>query len=392
MDLSIKKTVKIPNPLKLARFAKTPELGPRLLFFSGGSALRDLSKTLPAYTHNSIHLMTPFDSGGSSAIIRKEFKMLSVGDLRTRLMALADQTVQGNPDIYKLFSFRFSKESDNKILHLRLLKMIQGDDPLILKIWEPMSNIIRSHLHYFQKKMGKDFDLRGASIGNLILAGGFLNNNRDINPVIFLFSKLVEVRGYVRPTSQKYLHLGAELMDGTMLIGQHLLTGKEVPPINSPIKDIFISSSSDQSIPITPAIDNKIEHLISVAELICYPMGSFYTSVIANLLPSGTGSAIAKAGALKIYIPSMGNDPEQLGMNLSQSILTLAKTLGAENSPSSILDFVLIDSKRGNYSIPMDTENVTSMGIKIIDINLVTEISSPWPDPEILASTLLSLC
>ena len=46
----------------------------------------------------------------------------------------------------------------------------------------------------------------GASIGNLILAGGLLNNEGDIASVIFLFSQLVEVRGVVRPVSDADLH------------------------------------------------------------------------------------------------------------------------------------------------------------------------------------------
>ena len=42
-----------------------PALGPRLVFFTGGTALRGLSRSLTRYTHNSVHLVTPFDSGGS---------------------------------------------------------------------------------------------------------------------------------------------------------------------------------------------------------------------------------------------------------------------------------------------------------------------------------------
>ena len=44
---------------------------PRILFFSGGTALRETSRKLVRHTRNSIHLVTPFDSGGSSAVIRQ---------------------------------------------------------------------------------------------------------------------------------------------------------------------------------------------------------------------------------------------------------------------------------------------------------------------------------
>ena len=59
-----------------------------------------------------------------------------------------------------------------------------------------------------------DFDLRGASIGNLILTGGFLEYRRDINAALYLFKQLVNVHGVVRPTSDANLHLKATHRDG----------------------------------------------------------------------------------------------------------------------------------------------------------------------------------
>ena len=64
----IARSAKLPDPERVALFRRAPELGPRLLFFSGGSALRELAEILVEYTHNSIHCITPFDSGGSSAM------------------------------------------------------------------------------------------------------------------------------------------------------------------------------------------------------------------------------------------------------------------------------------------------------------------------------------
>jgi 2-phospho-L-lactate transferase/gluconeogenesis factor (CofD/UPF0052 family) len=73
-----------------ARPTSDPALGPRILFFSGGTALRGLSRLLPGWTERSIHLVTPFDSGGSSAALRRALGMPAVGDLRNRILALAD--------------------------------------------------------------------------------------------------------------------------------------------------------------------------------------------------------------------------------------------------------------------------------------------------------------
>ena len=98
----------IPDIVRVARYHRAPEIGPRLLFFSGGTALREVSQILTDYTHNSFHLITPFDSGGSSATLRRAFGMISVGDLRNRLLALADRKLRGHPEIYRLFAYRFT--------------------------------------------------------------------------------------------------------------------------------------------------------------------------------------------------------------------------------------------------------------------------------------------
>ena len=101
-EIRVSRRIQVPDALRLSRYSKLPEPGPRLLFFSGGTALNGLCRFLKAYTHKSIHLMTPFDSGGSSAQLRRAFNMPAIGDLRSRLLALADETVLGNPQVYRL--------------------------------------------------------------------------------------------------------------------------------------------------------------------------------------------------------------------------------------------------------------------------------------------------
>jgi CofD-related protein of GAK system len=154
-----------------------------------------LSRHLIGFTHNSIHLITPFDSGGSSAVLRRAFHMPAVGDLRNRLMALADQTVRGNPEIYTLFAFRFPEDETPEALREQLDLMAAGSHPLVGAIPEPLRGIVRNHLGFFRTEMPADFDLRGAAIGNLVLTAGYLNQSRSLDSVLFLFSRLVEARG-----------------------------------------------------------------------------------------------------------------------------------------------------------------------------------------------------
>lgn len=393
---NITRAIRLPDELRVQRSFRAPELGPRILFFSGGSALRPLCRALKQYTHNSVHLITAFDSGGSSAQLRQTFAMPAVGDLRNRIVALADESVRGNPQIYRLFAHRLSTTASRSDLAAELEGLTTGDHELTASIPEPpMRRIVQTHLRFFAERMPGDFDLRGANIGNLMLAGGFLSQSRDLDSVLFLFSKLLEVRGVVRPIVDVDLHLCAVLADGSRVIGQHRLTGKHEAPISSAVNDLFLIRSLDDPERTTTPIGEKARRSIETAELICFPMGSFYSSVVANLLPSGVGRAIAGAGCPRVYIPNTGRDPEQHGITLADSVERLIHFVRADAGTdvpiSRIINLVLLDDKRDSYALQADVERIERMGIQVIELELVTADSRPHAHPQRLAETLLSL-
>ncbi len=385
----------IPDALRINRYARAPELGPRILFFSGGTALNPLAMELKNYTHNSIHLVTPFDSGGSSAKLRQAFQMPAIGDLRSRLMALADESITGYPAVIKLFTYRFPQGEENHQLREELQEMIIGIHPLIRPINNPVRQLISDLLEHFRKASPSDFDLRGASIGNLILSGGYLHNRRKMDPTVFMFSKLVGVRGTVRNLVNEYLHLGVEMEDGTTILGQHLLTGKEVPPISTPIKRLFLSGFEDQCVPTNVGLRDKSRGLIKAADLICYPPGSFYTSLMANLLPAEVGANIAANPCPKVYIPNVCQDPEQLGKTADDLVETLLGQL-QQTAPEGcgseqLLNILLVDRERACYPGDFNEERLRQHGIQMIDTPLISEESAPYYDPRLMVSALLSL-
>ena len=321
--------------------------------------------------------------------------MPSIGDLRSRLMALADEAVTGHPEIYQLFNYRLSKAGSRADLAAQLDDIVGSKSPLINEIPNPMRRLIRSQLEHFRAAMPADFDLRGASIGNLILAGGYMGNHQHLEPILFLFSKLVNVLGTVRAVVNTSLHLGAELDDGSEVIGQHLLTAKEAPPLTSPIKGLFLSSRPDKRVPAEAVLRKKTHKLIAQADLICYPPGSFYTSLMANLLPRGVGKAIAGNDCPKVYIPNRGKDPEQIGMNAKAAVDRLLDSLradtGRNTSSDKFLNFVLMDDRDKSPMAELPEKFLQERGIQAIKTRLVTRHSAPYYDPELLVSSLLSL-
>ncbi|MFK5983893.1 MAG: GAK system CofD-like protein [Pseudomonadota bacterium] len=393
-DIFIQRKVNIPDQVRIQRYQRLPELGPNILFFSGGTALNNVSKEVKNYTHNSTHLITTFDSGGSSAKLRKAFNMPAIGDLRSRLMALADDSFMGHHEVYSLFSHRLESDCSQQYLIKQIQQIIDGKHSLIIKIPNPMRKLIKNQLVYFQQKMPEDFDLRGASIGNLILAGGYLNNQRQLDPIIFLFSKLVGVKGTVQSIVNDNLHLSAQLENQQILVGQHKFTGKEVPPITSPIKKLLLINKTDKKQRVKVKITKAAHRLITQSELICYPPGSFYSSLIANLLPHDVGKAIANNSCAKVYIPNLGHDPEQLGMSLNSTVTTLLYYLHS-NAPNhrdqDFINFILYDSQRANYDSQLSAKLMQEKGIQIIDCKLISKQSYPYYDAKLLTYALLSL-
>ncbi len=392
-DLIVSRSAVIPDELRVARARSLPHLGPRLLFFSGGSALNDISRQLKSYTHNSAHLITPFDSGGSSQVLREAFDMPAVGDLRSRLIALADETDLGQPDIFRLFHHRLPSEGPRAELEAEVRALLAGEHKLMKAVSQPMRSLILTQLRSFASDMPDDFDFRRASVGNLIIAGGYFANDRALEPVLFLMSKMVAVLGTVRAVVDRNLHIGADLADGRRIIGQRRLTGKEEPPLDQPIQRLFLTDGTDEVAPDTVRLPKRNRRLIEQADLICYPPGSLFSSVIANLLPASVGHSIAAREVPKVYAPSLGTDPECPGMTLSDQVGALLEVLrrdaGAACPADRLISVVLCDTQE--FSSKAAREVTRAHGVPSLALPLSAPKSPTRYDPARLCDALISL-
>jgi hypothetical protein len=131
--------------------------------------------------------------------------------------------------------------------------------------------------------------------------------------------------------------------------------------------------------------------LIEKADVICYPPGSLYSSVIANLLPTGVGTAIAKRDVPKVYLPSLGTDPEALGHDLAQQVAAIIAPLQADAGhdipANQFLTHVLCDKSMAQS----ECDNVTNRtGIACHRLSLRLPAGMKY-DPSIVAQILASL-
>lgn len=368
----------LPDPERVERARRSPEHGPRILFFSGGTALREVSRALTRYTHRSIHLLTPFDSGGSSAQLRRAFAMPSVGDLRNRLLALADRDRPGVRSLTRVLAERLGDASAAELIaHLR-------------RVCDSAPPALAAPLRTFLAAMPADFDLRGGCIGNLVLAGSYLAHDRDLEAALVEFAATLGALGAVHAVIDADVQLAADLADGSRVVGQHRMTGKEHTPLAVPITDLHLVDARAR--PVAPAIDANTHARIAGADLICLPIGSFFTSVLANLLPRGVGRAVQACGRRKVYVPNPGHDPEQLGTSLADRTALLLRALrrdAGETLAAPLLDTVLLDVDHHRYGDDAQLAAVVALGVRVLRMPLLD--ADGRVDPVKFSEALVSL-
>jgi CofD-related protein of GAK system len=180
------------------------------------------------------------------------------------------------------------------------------------------------------------------------------------------------VCGLVRPVVDRDMHLAAELEDGSVVVGQHRLTGKETGPITSRILRMWLTESLESAEPVEVRAEESLLAHIRDADMICYPVGSFYSSVVANLLPQGVGRSVAECAGPKVFVPNPVGDPELLGHTVERQANLLRRYLRASGAPegADVLSHVLVDG-HASYPGGLDQARLRSLGVRVHDCPLL---------------------
>lgn len=253
---------------------------------TGGSIIDSaLAKTFP----NLVSVVTSFDDGGSSGILRKEFGTLPHGDIRRRIFA--------------------QKTVDNKIL-------------------EDLYNF----------RFGQDNSLETHSLGNLlILAATKLWGEKDgIKNICELF----KIKGKVLPITYDFADLAAKLENGKTILGEDLVgrIPTEAKLETRKIEKIYLTRETK--------INEEVKKEILSADYIVLCPGDFYGSLLCNFLVDGFKESIKKSKAKIIYYPNiMTKAAETASFKLSDFINILEKYLGKP------VDYILYNNKFPNKKL-----------------------------------------
>ena len=237
----------------------------KVVVLGGGTGSSTLVRGLKEFPVDLTAIVSVCDDGSSTGVLREEFGIPAVGDIRRVLVALSET----EPLVMELFNYRFHTKSD----------------------------------------------LDGHTVGNLLLtASSEITGN--LSDGIEALSKVFNLKGKVVPLTEDNVVLMGEMEDGSIVEGEHKITASK-----NQIKRVYYK---EEPVPTKQAVK-----AIEEAELIVLSMGSLFTSIIPNLICDEIRHAIDRSSGKVMYVCNMVTQPgETEKFKVSDHVRLLNQYLG----------------------------------------------------------------
>lgn len=260
--------------------------GMKIVTVGGGTGASRIDEALAKEFSDLTAIVTSFDNGGSTGILRREFGEVPQGDIRRRIFA--------------------QKTIDSKILE-----------------------------EIYNYRFGENNSLENHSVGNLMIltAQKIWGEKKGLEYVCELFG----IKGKVLPVTYDYAELAAKLSDGRRLLGEELIGQSPITLRDKnddrKIEKIYLTRPTT----INPQVVSEIRK----ADYIILCPGDFYTSLIPNFLVPGFCEAVKKSKAKIVLVSNiMTKASETQGFKLSNFVKETEKYLGKK------VDIVLFNKSK----------------------------------------------
>jgi uncharacterized cofD-like protein len=314
----------------------------KIVAIGGGTGLSTLLKGLKFYVNppepriSLTAIVTVTDDGKSSGRLRGEFSVLPPGDIRSCLVALADEE--------------------------------------------------QLMTHLFRHRFPGDGELGGHSLGNLIILA--LNQmGGDFLTAVDQAREMLGIDARVLPSTLDRVDLIAHI-NGRAVRGQVAIKSQ-----NAPIQELTLTPPFARALPA--AIDAILR-----ADFITLGPGSLFTSVIATLLVKEISLALAESRAKKVYIcNAMTEADETDGFSAVDHVRHLLAYAPKLRLDYALFNSTPISSEmRERYAAenafaldPPDFVPPDLKGIQFLSSPLASESRFVRHDPEKLSRTILEV-
>ncbi len=288
----------------------------KVVVIGGGTGMSNLLSGLKQFPLDITAIVTVCDDGGSTGILREEFNIPAVGDIRRVLVALSET----EPLVMELFNYRFDSG----------------------------------------KGLGEH------TVGNLLLTAS-TNITGNLSDGIEALSKVLNLKGKVVPLTEDNVTLMAKMADGRVIEGEHNITAAK-----DKIEKVYYK---EKAVPTKSAL-KAIKH----ADLILLSMGSLYTSIIPNLLIDEVVEEIEKSKAPIMYACNMMTQPgETDDFTVTDHVKILNEYLGKRKVDIVLANTGDIDSKLSEFylvkeqkdPVRYDKENIDKYDLEVIEDDFI---------------------
>lgn len=310
----------------------------KVVVIGGGTGSFTVLRGLKNKVDDLSAVVTMFDSGGSTGLLRDEFGILPPGDVRRCLIALADE----NDNVLRqLFIFRFDEHSS----------------------------------------------LQGHSFGNLFLTALTELTGSEAE-AIRQASKVLRIKGRVLPVSFDNCHVCAELENKQIIKGETNIDIPQHDP-NLRIVKAWLEPEAKANPEAVQAIKN--------ADLVVIGPGDLFSSIVPNLLVKGVTEALKATKAKKIFVCSlMTKYGETTGYKASDYLKEIIKYGGhpdvilcntAKGNPVLLKKY----ANQNQFPVQVDDKEIAKTGVKLATGDVMSAPELIRHDSEKLANTLIKL-
>ena len=258
------------------------KMNKKVLVFGGGTGMSCLLKGLKQFPVDITAVVSVCDDGGSTGILRDEFDILAVGDIRKVLVALS----QTESSVEELLNHRFNS-----------------------------NGTLNKH-----------------TVGNILLTAA-TEMGGSVQQGIELLGKVLNLCGRVMPVTESNVTLVAEMEDGNFVEGEHFITESI-----KKIKRVFYKE--------TPIINDGLLEAIEQADLIVFSMGSLYTSILPCIICEEIKNKIDEVNAPIMYACNLFTQPgETEKFKVSDHLKVINSYLGKRKIDVVIANSGRIDEK-----------------------------------------------
>ena len=272
-----------------------------VVVIGGGTGLSVMMRGLKQIKNiNLTAIVTVADDGGSTGRIRRQFHIPAMGDIRNVMCAMAEE----ESIFTSLMNYRFE---------------------------------------------GEEGDVGGHNLGNLILTA-LTKTTGSFMEAIQTFSKFLNVKGEIIPSSLQVITLYAVMEDGTIVRGE-----SNIPNFDNQIERVFYEEKVEPTREALQAIHE--------ADVIVYGIGSLYTSIIPNLIVDGIVDELKKNPVKKIYFCNAMTQPgETDNFSLEDHVRALQN-----HSYEKAIDIVITHNNRAEQRLLDIYKAMGSVPVRVME-------------------------